>query len=156
MKRYFLLFGLLIILFSACTKTSFNADKQATIDDTKIQAYIAANHLTVTKTASGLYYQILQTNPGPHPIASDTVQISLTGTLLNGTVFDTETVQNFQISELVPGVQEGVQLIGANGDVPYGRILLIMPSRLGYGTTATGSIPSNAVLVFKVDLIGFF
>jgi len=145
MKRYFLLFGLLIILFSACTKTSFNADKQATIDDTKIQAYIAANHLTVTKTASGLYYQILQTNPGPHPIASDTVQISLTGTLLNGTVFDTE-----------PGVQEGVQLIGANGDVPYGRILLIMPSRLGYGTTATGSIPSNAVLVFKVDLIGFF
>ena len=91
MKRIFLLFGLLIVLFSACTKTSYNATKQADIDEIKIQKYIAANHLTVTKDPSGIYYQIIQKSAGTiHPSVadSDTVQVTYTGKLLNGKEFD--------------------------------------------------------------------
>src|ERR1700749_2252439 len=104
MKRQFLLFGLLIILFSACKKTSFNAPKQATIDDDKIKAYIAANHIDVTKDpSSGIYYKIETVNSGPHPTLSDTVQVTYTGKMLNGTVFDTESASIIAMSDVVKG-----------------------------------------------------
>jgi FKBP-type peptidyl-prolyl cis-trans isomerase FkpA len=157
MKKQFLLFGLLIILFSACTKTSFNAPKQAAIDEEKIQLYIAANHLNVTKDpTTGIYYQIITANPGPHPTSTDTVQVSYVGKLLNGTVFDSESVTELPVTDLVIGFQDGIQLVGSNGAAPYARILMIIPSALGYGTTASASVPANSVLVFTVDLIGAY
>jgi FKBP-type peptidyl-prolyl cis-trans isomerase len=33
-----------------------------------------------------------------------------------------------------------------------GRRIMILPSVLGYGSTANGSIPANSPLVFVVDL----
>jgi FKBP-type peptidyl-prolyl cis-trans isomerase len=35
-----------------------------------------------------------------------------------------------------------------------GRRIMILPSSLGYGAQATGSIPANSPLVFVVDLRG--
>jgi len=156
MKRNFLLIsGLIIILFSACRKV-VNEDTQAAIDERKIQAYIAANHLNMTKDTSGIYYQIITSNPGPHPDTTDTVQVTYTGKLLNGTVFDTEQVTNFAMNELVTGAQDGLLLVGANGKAPYARITFIVPSRLGYGHINYGSVPPNSPLVFTFDLIGFY
>ncbi len=156
MKRYFLLLsGLIIILFSACRK-ELDTNTQAAIDDAKIQAYIKANHLNMTKDTSGIYYQILQDNPGPHPTLTDTVQVTYTGELLNGTQFDSENVTVFAMNELVPGAQYGLELVGANGKAPYGRIKFIIPSRLGYGNQNFGSVPANSPLVFTFDLIGFY
>lgn len=159
MKRYFLLFsGLVIILLSACRK-EINTDTQAAIDEAKIQAYIQANHLTMTKDTSGIYYQIITTNPGPHPTLTDTAQVTYTGELLNGTSFDSENLATFAISNLVKGAQDALLLVGANGKAPYARIKFIVPSRLGYGnvTSSGGSvtIPANSPLVFTFDLIGF-
>jgi len=162
MKRIFLLFGLLIVLFSACTKTSYNTTKQADIDEIKIQKYIAANHLTVTKDPSGIYYQILQTSAGTiHPSVadSDTVQVTYTGKLLNGGVFDSESVTLLPMSGLVKGFQTGMSLLTSNGAAPYARIMMIIPSNLAYGTTSLAAgngvaVPANSVLVFTVDLIG--
>ena len=156
MKRYFLLLsGLLIILFSACRK-ELNAATQAQIDDAKIQAYIKANHLNMTKDTSGIYYQIITANAGPHPTLLDTVKVTYTGELLNGTQFDTESGTNFAMNELVPGAQYGLLLVGANGKAPYGRIKFIIPSTLGYGNESFGSVPANSPLVFTFDLIGFY
>ena len=162
MKRIFLLFGLLIVLFSACTKTSYNATKQADIDEVKIQKYIAANHLTVTKDPSGIYYQIITKSAGTiHPSVadSDTVQVSYTGKLLNDGVFDTENVTLLPLASLVKGFQSGMELLTADGSKPYARIMMIIPSNLAYGTTALPAgggvaVPANSVLVFTVDLIG--
>src|ERR1700743_3608261 len=156
MKRYFLFLSvLIIILFSACRK-ELDTNTQAAIDDAKIQAYIKANHLTMTKDTSGIYYQIIQTNPGPHPSLTDTVQVTYTGELLNGTQFDSENVTVFAMDELVTGAQYGLELVGANGKAPYGSIKFIVPSRLGYGNQTFGSIPANSPLVFTFDLIGFY
>ncbi len=156
MKRYFLLLsGLIIILFSACRK-QIDTNTQAAIDDAKIQAYIKANHLTMTRDTSGIYYQILTENPGPHPTLLDTVQVTYNGQLLNGTSFDSENVSTFAVDELVAGAQYGLLLVGANGKAPYGRIKFIVPSRLGYGNVSFGAIPPNSPLVFTFDLIGFY
>lgn len=155
MKRYFLLLsGLVIILLSACRK-QIDTNTQAAIDEAKIQAYISANHLTMTKDPSGIYYQIITANPGPHPTLTDTAQVTYTGELLNGTSFDSENVATFAVSNLVKGAQDALVLIGANGKAPYARIKFIVPSSLGYGNTTSGSIPPNSPLVFTFDLIGF-
>jgi FKBP-type peptidyl-prolyl cis-trans isomerase len=160
MKKHFLLFSLLIILFSACKKGGFDATKQATIDDDKIKAYIAANHIdSLTKDPSGIYYKIITNNPGPHPTTSDTIQVSYTGKLLNGTIFDTEVATTFPLSSVVQGWQIILPKIGANGTTPYARIRFILPSALGYVNAATSGsvpIPANSVLDFQLDLIGFY
>ena len=157
MKKHFLLFSLVIILFSACKKGGFDATKQATIDENKIKAYIAANHIdSLTRDPSGIYYRIITTNPGPHPTVSDTVQVSYTGKLLNGTIFDTQVASVFPLSSVVQGWQIILPLIGANGSSPYARVRFIIPSGLAYGNTSGGTIPANSVLDFQLDLIGFY
>jgi FKBP-type peptidyl-prolyl cis-trans isomerase FkpA len=161
MKRILLLSGLLIILFSACKKQSFNDTRQATIDNLKIQAYIKANNIdSLTKDPSGLYYKIITANPGPHPTLTDTVQVSYVGKLLNGTVFDTETAIVLGLPGVIKGWQVGIPLIGADHINKAARIRLIIPSALAYadsGSTAGAvTIPPNAVLDFTIDLIGFY
>lgn len=153
MKKLFLLFGLSILLFSACTKTSYNPTKQAAIDDTKIQAYIAANNITgLTKDPSGVYYKFLIKNDSVgHPTDSSTVQVTYSGKLLNGTVFDSESVTLLALTDVVKGWQIAVPFM-TNKE----RMLLIIPSGLGYGTTGSSSIPANSVLVFTIDLIGYY
>jgi len=160
MKRILLLSGLLIILFSACKKQTFNDTRQATIDDLKIQAYIKANKIDVVKDPSGLYYQIVTTNPGPNPTATDTVQVSYTGKLLNGTVFDAQTAAIVDMPTAIKGWQIGIPMIGADHINKAARIRLIIPSALAYGSVVqTGgqvTIPANSVLDFTIDLIGFY
>ena len=151
MNKYFLLFGLLIIGISSCKKSSsFDASAQAVSDDIKIQSYIAANSITATKDPSGLYYQVLTPGSGTSPSATAKVTVNYTGKLLNGTVFDSGTLTASPLTGLIKGWQIGI---------PYskvgGRILLIIPSGLGYGNNASGSIPANSVLIFTIDLLGF-
>ena len=156
MKRQFLLFGLLIILFSAFKKTSFNDSKQATIDDDKIKEYIAANHIDVTKDPSGIYYKIETSDTGAHPTLADTVQVTYSGKLLNGTVFDSENASIIPLASVIKGWQLAIPLMGSDGKAPYCRIRLIIPSALGYGAVAQTNIPANSVLDFTIDLIGFY
>ncbi|MEN9448088.1 MAG: hypothetical protein RJA25_1378, partial [Bacteroidota bacterium] len=46
--------------------------------------------------------------------------------------------------------QEGIPLIGKGG-----KIKLLIPSALGYGTTAHGAIPANSILIFDIQLDSF-
>lgn len=156
MKRhlYLLLFSLFVICLSSCKKNDVTSE-QAAIDDAKIQAYIKANNITVTKDPSGIYYQVIKagpdTNPSSYPIAKSTIQVSSTGKLLNGTTFNQHTVQDFLLSSTIKGWQIGIPHINTKG-----RLLLIVPSALGYGATVQNNAPANSVLVFTIDLIGFY
>ena len=146
MKKTLLALTVFSVLFFGCKKST-NAEEQAAIDDTKIQAYIAANNLTMTKDVSGLYYQIITEGSGTAPTTASHVRVAYTGTLLDGTAVDSSTNFSTLLSSTIQGWQIGLPLIK-----PGGRILLIIPSALGYGTTKTGSIPENSVLVFTIDL----
>jgi FKBP-type peptidyl-prolyl cis-trans isomerase FkpA len=162
MKRIFLLSGLLIILFSACKKQTFNDTRQATIDELKIQAYIKANHIdSLTKDPSGLYYRITTPASGAHPTVTDTIQAQYSGKLLNGTVFSPQVVGLVDMPDAIKGWQIALPLIGVGGNgttIPYSRLRLIVPSALAYADTGStdGTIPPNQVLDFTIDLIGFY
>ena len=137
--------------FSSCKKeNSFDPVKQAATDDAAIQAYIKANNITATKDPSGLYYQVITAGTGDYPTANSLITGSYTGKLLNGTVFDSGPISNAALTSFIPGWQIGIPHINTGG-----RILLLIPSALGYGNAASGSIPANSVLIFTVDLTGF-
>ena len=157
MKKYFLLFSLLIIGVSSCKKSSSNAAavtaaQQAAADDALIKAYISANNITAIKDPSGLYYQVLIAGTGAYPTANSNVSMNYSGKLLDGSVFAyTSHITSSPLKGFITGWQIGVPYINTGG-----RILLIIPSALGYGTSSPGpGIPPNSVLVFTIDLTGF-
>jgi FKBP-type peptidyl-prolyl cis-trans isomerase FkpA len=153
MKKYLLLICLLIIGVSSCKKsgTSFNAAQQAVTDENLIKAYISANNITATRDPSGVYYQVITAGAGANPTAGSTVSVNYTGKLLDGSVFAPVSHLSAPLSGLIKGWQIGIPYTNAGG-----RILLIIPSGLGYGNTSPGAgIPANSVLVFTIDLLSF-
>ena len=152
MKRYILLLFLFIAAFSSCKKdTPFDPVKQAAADDAAIQAYIKANNITAMKdSSSGLYYQVITPGTGAYPTIGSSISGQYTGKLLNGTVFDSGSIPNDPLTGFIAGWQIGIPHINTGG-----RILLLIPSALGYGNTTKQGIPANSVLIFTFDLTGF-
>jgi FKBP-type peptidyl-prolyl cis-trans isomerase FkpA len=151
MKRYLLVFSLLIIGCSACKKEAkFDAVAQAAKDETAIQAFLAANpSITATKDASGIYYQVITPGSGANPTLSSTVTVNYVGKLLDGSQFDKGTGTTYPLSGFIQGWQKGIPFLK-----PGGRMLLIVPSALAYGNSSPGAgIPANSVLMFTIDLL---
>lgn len=154
MKKYILVLAAIVFSFSACKKSSTTTDAtaQAAKDDAAIQAYLKTNNITTAvKDASGLYYQVVTAGTGGYPVATSTVTVNYVGKLLDGTQFDSSTAFSATLSSgVISGWTIGMQHINTGG-----RIILYVPSALGYGTAASGSIPANAVLIFTIDLLGY-
>ncbi len=106
----------------------------------------------VTTTASGLQIETLTEGTGPSPKATDTVKVHYTGTLIDGTKFDSSVDRGepakFEVGRVIPGWTEGLQLMKVGG-----KARLVIPSALGYGAEGQGPIPPNATLAFEVELI---
>lgn len=107
----------------------------------------------VTTTLSGLQYEVLEKGDGPKPNAQDTVTVHYTGTLLDGTVFDSSlqrgTPATFGLNQVISGWTEGLQLM------PKGsKFRFYIPQELGYGANAPGGlIKPYMALIFDVELI---
>jgi FKBP-type peptidyl-prolyl cis-trans isomerase FkpA len=160
MKKLVLFLTVLTIAFSSCKKESsstFDATAQATTDDAAIQAYLKANNITTAvKDPSGLYYRIVTPGTGVYPSKTSSITVSYTGILLDGTQFDKQG--SFQTQLVDPTTNAALVIQGWVIGIPHintgGRIVLYIPSGLGYGNTVSGSIPVNSVLIFTIDLLG--
>lgn len=112
------------------------------------------NRESVITTESGLQYEVLVKGDGPMPADTSEVEVHYEGMLIDGTVFDSSYERgesiSFPLNRVIKGWTEGVQLM------PVGSTykLYIHPD-LGYGSGASGPIPPNSVLIFKVELLGF-
>jgi FKBP-type peptidyl-prolyl cis-trans isomerase len=149
MKKYLLILFVLVAGLSACKKTDdFDANAQAATDDAAIQAYLKTNNITAVKDPSGLYYQVVTAGTGNYPTSSSTVTVNYVGKLLNGTQFDASNGFKTSLGAVVRGWTIGVPHVQVGG-----TIKLFIPSGLGYGNNATGSIPANSVLIFTIDLL---
>ena len=109
----------------------------------------------MTTTQSGLQYEDLVVGSGAEAIAGKQVSVHYTGTLQDGTVFDSSLKRNQPFSftlgagQVIPGWDEGVA-----GMKVGGKRKLVIPPNLAYG--AQGSppvIPANATLTFVVELL---
>ena len=94
----------------------------------------------------------LEVGDGAEVQAGDTITIHYTGTLEDGTVFDTSVggdPATFPLSGLIQGWQDGIP-----GMKEGGTRRLIIPPDLAYGEVGSPpSIPGNATITFEIELI---
>lgn len=123
------------------------------IDEDLIQQYITDNSLDAQPTGSGLYYVIDNPGNGSSANINSTVTVAYIGKLTDGTIFDQSSSMGttFPLINVIQGWQEGIPLFREGGSG-----ILLIPSSLGYGSQAVGSIPANSVLIFEISLIHVF
>jgi len=107
----------------------------------------------VITSSSGLQYEIITKGTGPLPTASSTVEVHYEGKLIDGTEFDSSYKRgesiSFPLNRVIKGWTEGVQIMQVGSVYKF-----FIPSELAYGSQNKGSIPSNSVLIFKIELLG--
>lgn len=135
----------------------FSCDKetQSEIDEKLIQDYLAQHEdISALRHGSGLYYQVSKDGDlYNRPTAYSVVSVRYKGWLSNDSLFTDSKggIQSMELSGLVTGWQYGLPLIGKGG-----KIKLIMPSALGYGTVAQEGIPANSITIFDVELVNLY
>lgn len=159
-------------------------DEQMTrIDEDTIRNYLTRNNLiaTATRTNSGVYVSTIVAGNGTPVTAGKQVRVKYVGRFLSngaqpgssgypaspgnpsfpqGSIFDNSADNRTVCGCAVftagngstrPGFDEGLQLL-RQGD----RKLLLIPSRLMYGSAGTTGIPPDSALMFDVEVLEVF
>lgn len=106
----------------------------------------------VITTESGLQYKVETEGTGAKPTAEDQVKVHYTGTLLDGTKFDSSVDRGepavFGVGQVIKGWTEILQIM------PVGsKYVIWVPSDLAYGEQGTRGIKPNSTLKFEVELL---
>lgn len=121
------------------------------------EAFLAKNaeRAEVTVLPSGLQYEIVESGDasGSKPAPTSNVTTHYTGTLIDGTVFDSSVQRGqpatFPVNGVIAGWTEALQLM-----VPGDKWKLYIPYNLAYGENgAGGDIKPFAALIFDIELI---
>ena len=108
------------------------------------------------RTPTGLIYLITRKGTGAQAKVGDTVSVHYTGTLTDGTKFDSSRDRGEPIEfplgqgRVIKGWDEGIAKMHV-GD----QAILVIPPDLGYGQRGAGGgvIPPDATLIFIVELV---
>ncbi len=130
-------------------------DKEAQANMKAGQEFLAENKKKdgVKTLEDGLQYKIIEKGDGPQPDANDSVTVSYTGKLIDGTVFDSSEERGkpvtFPVNAVIPGWTEALQMMHAGGEYK-----LFIPPDLAYGERGAGAkIGPNETLIFDVTLV---
>lgn len=118
---------------------------------------ISMNQFNQTNNAEEqLSVAVTETSVGAGNLAKvgSHVYVHYTGTLTDGTVFDSSYTRGQPIDfvlgtgQVIPGWEQGIL-----GMKVGGKRHLVIPPGLAYGAQAVGPIPANSTLVFDVELV---
>ncbi len=118
------------------------------------EAFLAENadKPGITVLDSGLQYEVMEEGGGPSPLATDQVTVHYTGTLIDGTVFDSSVERGvpatFALNAVIAGWTEGVQLMQVGSKYRF-----FIPGELAYGPQGPPDIGPNSTLIFEVELL---
>lgn len=127
----------------------------ATVEKKLGQSFLdkAAAEKGATKTASGVIVTTIKPGTGPSPAASDKVKVHYTGTLIDGTVFDSSVTRGqpatFPLNGVIKCWTEGVATMKVGGKAKF-----VCPADAAYGDKgAPPRIKPGSTLVFEVELL---
>lgn len=119
------------------------------------QAFLEKNSKEegVVTLPSGLQYKVIKEGSGSKPKPTSMVTVHYTGTLIDGTKFDSSRDRGqpatFPVNGVIAGWTEALQLM-----TPGSHWMLYIPSELAYGDRAASpEIGPNATLIFDVELL---
>ncbi len=131
--------ALLALPLAACTKKSQEASTETA---------------AATAPANGLKIEEITVGTGAEAVSGKQIKVHYTGTLTNGTKFDSslDHGQPFQFmlggGQVIQGWDQGF-----TGMKVGGKRKLTIPPELGYGARESGPIPPNSTLIFEVELL---
>ena len=143
---------LALALFSCQKPSSKNQEAMEETHTGTVQTSKVGQEIT---SASGLKYIDEIIGTGDVPKVGDKVKVHYTGTLEDGTKFDS-SLDRGEPFEFTLGVGQVIQGWdqGVTGMKIDEKRKLTIPPHLGYGEAGAGSlIPPNSVLIFEVELL---
>ncbi|MEX2016533.1 MAG: FKBP-type peptidyl-prolyl cis-trans isomerase [Candidatus Hydrogenedentales bacterium] len=107
----------------------------------------------VVTLPSGLQYEVLEEGSGKTPGPTDTVKAHYSGTLTDGTPFDSSYKRNepfvTPVNRVIPGWTEALQLMKEGA-----KWRIYVPHNLAYGARgAPPAIPPYSTLIFEMELL---
>jgi FKBP-type peptidyl-prolyl cis-trans isomerase FkpA len=131
------------------------ATAAAAVEKEKAKAFAetAAKEQGAERLPSGVVFRSLKAGSGATPTATSTVKVHYTGTLTDGTEFDSSVKRGqpaeFPLNGVIKCWTEGVQKMKVGE-----KAKLICPSDVAYGDQGRPpQIPGGATLVFEVELL---
>ena len=110
------------------------------------------NEEGVVTLASGLQYKVITAGSGAKPTADSVVKVHYSGSLIDGTVFDSSIERgepvSFPVKGVITGWTEALQLMQVGS-----KWNLYIPSDLAYGPGGNRNIGPNETLLFEVELL---
>jgi len=132
------------------------AEPENSTEVPKETSTVQKTKMETIKTDSGLQYIDTVVGTGDMPKTGQQVTVHYTGTLKDGTKFDSSVDRGqpftfvIGVGQVIKGWDEGVSTMKVGG-----KRTLIIPPALGYGERGAGNvIPPNAELHFDVELLG--
>ncbi len=139
-----------ITLASACTKKEAEPAKTETTQTTAAPATTAQTATTEPKVES----VDSVVGKGAEAVSGKSVTVHYTGTLKDGTKFDSSVDRKEPFTfalgagQVIKGWEQGIV-----GMKVGGKRKLTIPAELAYGANAVGAIPANSTLIFDVELL---
>ena len=144
-----LIAGLIYVLF-------FSGGKEINPKTTQTQTENKKMDTNQSTDSGKLVIEDIKVGEGKEVKSGDTVVMHYSGTLTDGTKFDSSYDRNepfttqIGVGQVIKGWDEGVP-----GMKIGGKRKLTIPSDLGYGASGAGAvIPPNSPLIFDVELLG--
>ena len=107
----------------------------------------------VISLPSGVQYKIIKDWDGALVKPESTIQVHYTGSLVDGTVFDSSVERNqpatLGVNQVIPGWQEILPKMNVGS-----KWKIFIPPALGYGASGAGSIPPHSILIFEIEVLG--
>jgi FKBP-type peptidyl-prolyl cis-trans isomerase FkpA len=143
--------GILLVLAAASVITACSSSTDTTRSEADMQRAVE-----LSKSVTSLQIVDTTVGSGAEARAGRRVSVHYTGTLMDGTKFDSSKDHNqpFEFTlgtgSVIPGWDEGVK-----GMKVGGVRQLTIPASMGYGARGfPPDIPGNAALKFEIELLG--
>jgi FKBP-type peptidyl-prolyl cis-trans isomerase FkpA len=129
-----------------------NAAAEAEAEVAREYVRTIATEKGARQTDSGLVFREVVAGKGAEPTRESRVTVHYTGTLRDGTVFDSSRARNqpleTRLDRVIPCWTEAIPMMRVGG-----RATITCPADLAYGIRGNRGIPGGAALTFDVELL---